>query len=330
MPADLDLRLLRVFVTLAQVGSFTRTAGMLNVTQSAISHGMRRLEDQLGCKLIYKKGKTTHVTPEGRHFLGQVLRILDGLDRAAESVSSRSESRAKMSVIISTSMAQAILAPVLREFRESYPSVSLVVSLEDSPKAVQEIEQGRADLAVIVEDKLPAGLKRHPLFCDRLQLVFSPLHPWAERSAVSATDLKKEHFLLYQRNSITFRRAEDFFLRSGVGLTSYVEIPSFEIMKQLARLGLGVALMAPWVAEKELAEGSLVMRSTPRSKITRQWVVVHQGNRELRKPEQTFIGLCRMAAANLGRRFGEGWPDAAAAEVSASQRQVPGLNNDRE
>ena len=74
-------------------------------------------------------------------------------------------------------------------------------------------------------------------------------------------------------------------------------------MKQLARLGLGVALIAPWVAEKELAEGSLIMRPTPRSKVVRQWVVIHQGNRDLRKPEQTFIGLCRMATAPLGRRF---------------------------
>ena len=68
---------------------------------------------------------------------------------------------------------------------------------------------------------------------------------------------------------------------------------------------LGVALMAPWVAEKELSEGSLIMRPTPRSKIVRQWAVIHQGNRELRKPEQTFIGLCRMAVANLGRRSGD-------------------------
>jgi DNA-binding transcriptional LysR family regulator len=303
MPWDIDLRLLRVFATLAQVGSFTRTAGMLNVTQSAISHGMRRLEDQLGCRLVHKKGKATHLTPEGRHFLGQVLRILDSLDRAAESVSSRSESRAKLTVVFSTAMAQVVLAPVLREFRESYPTVSLVISLEDSPAAVRTVEEGRADLALVVEDKLAAGLAAHPLFRDRLYLMFSPLHPWAEKAAITTADLKREHFLLYHRNSVTFRRAEDFFLRSGVGLTSYVEIPSFEIMKQLARLGLGVALIAPWVAEKELAEGSLIMRPTPRSKVVRQWVVIHQGNRDLRKPEQTFIGLCRMATAPLGRRF---------------------------
>jgi DNA-binding transcriptional LysR family regulator len=85
-----------------------------------------------------------------------------------------------VSVIFSTSVAQAILAPVLREFRESYPTVSLVVSLEDSPKAVREVEEGRADLALVVEDKLPGGLKMHPLFHDRLHLIFSPLHPWAK------------------------------------------------------------------------------------------------------------------------------------------------------
>jgi LysR family transcriptional regulator, low CO2-responsive transcriptional regulator len=320
MPIDIDLRLLRVFATLAQVGSFTRTAGMLNVTQSAISHGMRRLEDQLGCTLVYKKGKTTHLTPEGRHFLGQVLRILDSLDRAAESVSSRNESRAKLTVVFSTAMAQVVLAPVLREFRESYPTVSIIVSLEDSPTAVRKVEEGRADLALVVEDKLPGGLEAHPLFRDRLYLMFSPLHPWAEKEAVTTADLKKEHFLLYHRNSVTFRRAEDFFLRSGVGLSSYVEIPSFEIMKQLAKLGLGVALMAPWVAEKELAEGSLIMRPPPRSKIARQWVVIHQGNRDLRKPEQTFIGLCRMASAHLGRRFGdEAISRGAAARPSAGR-----------
>ena len=164
MAAEIDLRLLRVFATLAQVGSFTRTAALLNLTQSAISHGMRRLEEQLGCRLVYKKGKTTHLTPEGRHFLGQVLRILDSLDRATESVSSRREFHAKLTVIFSTAMAQVVLAPILREFRESYPTVSIIVGLEDSPTAVSKIEEGRADLAVVVEDKLPDRAQGAPAF----------------------------------------------------------------------------------------------------------------------------------------------------------------------
>ncbi|MGH8046864.1 MAG: LysR family transcriptional regulator [Chthoniobacterales bacterium] len=301
MTHDLDIRLLRMFATLARVGSYTRTAAILHLTQSAISHGIRRLESQLDCKLIYRKGKTTHLTPDGRHFLGQILRVLDALDRAAESMSGRAESRGKLSIVLSASMAHAILASVLREYRESFPEVSVVVRLEDTPRAIEEIEEGRSDLAIAVSNHLPKGLKAHPLMSDRLRLFFPPIHPWAKKQRVTATELGREHMLLYQRNSVTFRQTEDFLLRSGLQLGSYVEIPSFEIMKQLVRLGLGVAMMAPWVAAKEIEEGSLASLPTPRFKIERSWGVVHQGHRELRPHEQTFIGLCRMACESLER-----------------------------
>jgi DNA-binding transcriptional LysR family regulator len=177
----------------------------------------------------------------------------------------------------------------------------VAIRLEDSPSAVEDVEEGRADLAIAIDDNLPPGLKVHTLFKDELMLFFSPLHEWTEKTRLSTADLKKQHYLLYQRNSVTFRRVEEFFLQSGVRLNSYVEIPSFEIMKQLARLGLGVAVMAPWFARKELAEGSLVALPTPRAKITRHWVVAHQGTREIRQAEQTFIGLCRLATTELGR-----------------------------
>ncbi len=58
-------------------------------------------------------------------------------------------------------------------------------------------------------------------------------------------------------------------------------------------------MMAPWAARKELEEGSLTAIPTPRSRITRQWAIVHQAGREIRQSEQTFIGLCRMATAEL-------------------------------
>ncbi len=296
MAPDLDSRLLRVFVTLARTGSFTRAASENGVTQSAVSHGMKRLEGQAGCALLFKRGKSTHLTPEGQTLLIHANRVMEALDRAAESLSGRySDSRGKLSVIFSTSMAQLILAPVLREFRDSYPRISVVVHLEDSLTAVRRVEEGTCDLIVAMDEQISKNLKAHALFEDRLQFVFSPKHPWSQRERIGARDMSDEHFLLYQRHSASFRRSEDFFLRMGVMLSSYVEIPNFDIMKQLARLGLGVALMAPWVAEKELTEGSLVTMPLPKFPIRRCWAVIHQAQRTLRQPEQTFIGLCRMA-----------------------------------
>ncbi|MBV8223953.1 MAG: LysR family transcriptional regulator [Verrucomicrobia bacterium] len=297
MLEDLDLRLLRAFAILARVGSFTQAASLMGVTQSAISHGMKRLETRLGCSLLYKKGKSVHLTPEGRFFLGHVHRILDMLDRTVESMGKRFESGGRiLHVTFAGSIAHFILAPVLREFRECYPNVSVIVRLEDAPAAVKAVEEASSDLAVIVEHSLPKSLKGHELFQDRLQFVVSPRHPWAEKRRISARDISAGHFLLYARNTVTFRQIEDFLLKMGVTLSSHVEISSFIIMKQLAQLGLGIAIMAPWVAARELKEGSLLAKPLPKYLIRRRWSLIHQAGRELGQTERTFLGLCRMAA----------------------------------
>ena len=183
-----------------------------------------------------------------------------------------------------------------REFRECYPDVSVIVRLEDTPAALKAVEEGISDLAVIVEDRLPKSLTAHELFQDRLQFVVSPRHPWADKRRISPRDISAGHFLLYARNTVTFRQIEDFLLKMGVTLSSHVEISSFIIMKQLAQLGLGIAIMAAWVAARELKEGSLVARPLPEYLIKRRWSLIHQAGRELGQTERTFLGLCRMAA----------------------------------
>lgn len=296
MAEDFDIRQLRVFATLAKTGSHTRTAALMHVTQSAVSHGMKRLEETAGCPLFHKCGKTSHLTPEGRLFLAKVQHVFDALKDASGALDgSLSDSKGKLQIIFTPSIAHLILAPVLREFRECYPKMSIVVRFADTPQAMEEIEQGQADLAVVVEDPSFKALTSHELFEDELSFVFSPMHPWAARQKISLTKISDQNFLLYRRKSVTFQRVEDFFLRSGIRLSSYVEIPDFEIMKQLARLGLGIALMAPWAARKELEEGSLVSLPLPKNPIRRRWVAIHQNNRTLRTAEQTFIGLCRLA-----------------------------------
>ncbi|MDB6077405.1 MAG: cmpR 2 [Akkermansiaceae bacterium] len=301
MSEDFDIRLLRVFASLAQTGSHTRTAALMNVTQSAVSHGMKRLEQQAGCALFHKRGKTSYVTPDGRLFLAKVQHVFEALKEAAAVVDGGlSDAKGKLSIVFTSSIAHMILAPVLREFRDCYPKISVVVRFEDTPQAVKEIEEGRSDVAIVIEDQSFRSLTAHPLFEDELHFLFSPMHPWAGRQRLTAAKLSSEHFLLYRKSSVTFQRIEDFFLKQGVMLSSYVEVPDFEIMKQLARLGLGVAVMAPWAAQKELEEGSLMSMPLPKHRIKRRWVVVHQNGRTLRPPEQTFVGLCQIACEQMG------------------------------
>ena len=103
----------------------------------------------------------------------------------------------------------------------------------------KEVEDGRADLAIVIDDNLSKGLKSHSLFRDTLYFLFSWDDPWARKQEINDWDLKEEHFLLYRRDSVTFRHVQDLFHRNGNGLRSYVEIPSFEIIKQAGPVGAG-------------------------------------------------------------------------------------------
>jgi DNA-binding transcriptional LysR family regulator len=221
------------------------------------------------------------------------------MERAAASVAPAADGTGTLRVIFSASTAQALLAPVLREYRDCYPQLAINVQLEDTPQAIRAVEEGRCDLALGIRDPLPATLAAVPLFEDELHFAVSPRHAWAEKKRIAPADLARENFIIYRRGSVTFQAIEAHFLQSGSRLGSTVEIPSFEVMKELIKLGLGVGLMAPWVMAEELEAGSLVSILLTRPAIIRRWGILHQKDRTLRPSEQTFIGLCRMAVPRL-------------------------------
>jgi LysR family transcriptional regulator, low CO2-responsive transcriptional regulator len=86
MPALLDSRKLLAFATLARLGSFTQTARELHLTQSAVSHAIKSLEDDLGCRLFDRRGRSVSLTEGGRRLERHAQRILAEMHLAREDV----------------------------------------------------------------------------------------------------------------------------------------------------------------------------------------------------------------------------------------------------
>lgn len=299
MQPDLDWRAVRAFLTVAAVSSYTAAARELGVTQSAVSHALKRLEGQLGCRLLIIHGKTPRLTPEGSQFYQAARRAMEQMERAAHSVSREGDERGRLRVIFSASIARILLGKVLREFRDCYPNLELVIGLEDTPGAVRALEQSESDLALGISDRLPPGLTALPLFQDQLLLAVPPIHPLVEKNTVTLRDLTDERFITYRKGSLTRNAVEQHFLQAGIRPAAMLEVPDFEVIKELVRLGLGVALMAPWVIADEMASGAIIGIPVKRPVIRRTWAVLLQQGRRLRASERTLIGLCRMAVRQM-------------------------------
>src|SRR5437667_11708480 len=122
MKTPLDSRQLRAFCVLARTGSFTETARDLHLTQSGISHSMKALEGDVGCRLLDRLGKKVLLTQAGEQLLHHAQKILSEMSQARASLRQRGKwGRARLRVGASTTACQYILPAVLREFKESFP-----------------------------------------------------------------------------------------------------------------------------------------------------------------------------------------------------------------
>ena len=300
MRTPLDSRQLRAFSVLARTGSFTQTARELHLTQSGISHSMKALETDVGCRLLDRLGKKVVLTQAGEQLLQHAQKILSEMDSARDSLTQLGKwGKGRLRLGGSTTACQHLIPPVLREFKESFPDH--VISLEpgDTPELVASLLRHRIDLALSLEAEKEPQLEFHPLFSDDLQFIVSPLHPWARAKHIERNEIPRQNYILYSKRSITFRLIEDYFRRDQMVLNAVIEVGSMEATKELVKLGLGISILAPWIARKEIEEGSLAMLPLGRKKLTRRWGILHWRGKRLNLAEETFIGLCKSACAPL-------------------------------
>lgn len=295
-----DVHQLRVFLAVADNLSFTRAAERLFLTQSAVSHQIARLERSLGAALLLRNGKTISVTRAGEVLVQHARRVFAALEHAEAAVKAVANPDAgHLRIGTSATACQYIIPEALREFRECFPAWSLTITPGDTPLVSQALIDGDIDLGLLIRADRRDKFQYSNLFTDELGFLLSPLHPWAKAGKVDRRTLSDQRLVLYSRNSATFRMIERYFLREQARLRDWIELGSIEPIKEIVKLGLGVSMLARWVALPELKEKSLVWLPVPGAKLKRNWCIAATPGRVLSLPEQTFIGLCQSVAAQL-------------------------------
>jgi LysR family transcriptional regulator, low CO2-responsive transcriptional regulator len=293
MAAPIDSRQLNAFVSIARTGSFTQTARELHLSQPAISHTIASLEEEMRCRLLDRVGKTVTLTQAGEQFLAHAQRILEEMDAARAGLTHLGKwGHGRLRLGTSSTSCQYILPLVLREFKESFPQCVIQIEPGDTPTAIELLLAKRIDLALTLEPTALGNLEFRPLFTDELQFILSPFHPWARSGSVQRGEIKRQNFILYSRASYLAEMIDDYFRRERIVLSTSIELGNMDAIKELVKLGLGVGILAPWVARKELAEGSLRALPLGTRKLRRRWGILLRKGQSLTLAQETFIGLC--------------------------------------
>jgi len=300
MLETLDSRQLLAFRTLAQTRSFTETARLLNLTQSAISHSIKNLEADLRCQLVTRTGRKIYLTEDGEELYEDAQAILHQMEDARVRIQDRANwGRGRLRIGASTTACQFVLPKVLREFNECFPDCLLSITPADTPALMEMIRRHEVDVAVVVDTGDASDVSVVPLFSDELILVGSPIHPLVKKTSVRMNEIARERLVLYNKSSLTFRLIEQFFRNHKVQLDYFIELGSMEAIKELIKINYGLSFVASWIVEDEINGGSIAPIPMGRRRIDRNWGICYAEEKKLSITEETFLGICESVGASM-------------------------------
>lgn len=301
MNETLDSRQLAAFVVLAKTGSCTETAKQLYVTHSAISHSMRALESQVGCRLFSKVRKKIILTEAGEALLHHARRVLAEMRQARLTLGELNQwGSRRLRLAANPIFLSDFLAPVLVKFHEEFPRTLFQVESCGPGEAISRLENNRVDLALSAKPPTNDHFEFVPLLADRFHLVVNAAHPLAAKASAPRRDLGKTPCILLRGSGHEQKQVGDFLSRFGLALNIVGEIENVNMVKAMVTRAPFITLLPGWAVAGEIKNRTLVALPLGRKPLEQTWGIVHSVARPLNHAESTFLKFCRRRVAELG------------------------------
>ena len=245
------------FLVLCETMNYTRAAERLCLTQPAISHHIKSLEEHYGCKLFSYQGKSLSLTDQGRRLLSFARSMAYNSKRAKEAMAA--PQALSLRVGATKTIGEFVIAPRVKRLIQENEGISFSLIVENIRQLLRELDAGGLDMALI-EGYFDRG--SYELMRSRRENFFgvcSAAHPFAGQT-VTMERLLEERIIVREPGSGTRAIFEQMLSRRGYSLENFqkrITVSDFSVIKALLRDGLGLSFMYAPVAERELGQGSL-------------------------------------------------------------------------
>jgi DNA-binding transcriptional LysR family regulator len=287
-----NLHQLRIFYTVARLGSFSRAAEELRISQPSVSIQVADLERSLGVDLFEQLGKRIYLTDAGRVLEDYARRILNLVEEANSALAEvAGEYRGRLTIGASTTPGTYVLPRVIGAFQERFPNVTVTLDIANTRRIQERILRNELDVGIVGWEVSSHNLEVLPLLEDELVLVVPPGHQLAQAETVQAKVLRDQRVILRERGSGTREAAEAALRDAGVVLSPAMELGSNEAIKETVAAGLGVTILSTLAVAPEVAARRLVVVPMSDLSIRRSFRVVYHRDKRMGKALQTFLDM---------------------------------------
>ena len=257
----LEIRHLRSLLAIRETGNLARAAERLHVTQSALSHQIKSLEQYFEAPLFLRNSKPLRLTPAGEKLIGlarQVLPLVEGAENDLRRVA-RGE-LGRLHIAIECHACFEWLAPVLNRYRQQWPQIEVDIRVGVSFEALPALQKGEVDLVISSDPLKSTDLQFAELFDYEALLVMPADHPLTRKKRIQPADLAAETLITYPVNRQRLDVFSRFLQPAGVEPAAVRQSELTSVILLLVASGRGVAVLPDWVLREAEQAGTLATR----------------------------------------------------------------------
>lgn len=284
---------LRVFIAVAERQHVTRAAEHLHISQPAVTAAIQALESRYGVPLFHRVGRRIELTEAGRSFLDEARMLVAHAGRVELALFELGTmARGTLSIGASQTISSYWLPPYLARFRESYPGVALRVGMGNTAEVAKAVLDGATELGFIEGAVQEPALITTQVALDRLVIVVSPEHPWANRKKLDPDTIASGDWILREPGSGTRSEFEAVLPRLGLkadALRIALELPSNEAVRRAVELGTGATAISELAVAMSLRLGTL--RQVGEAVLERPFLAIFHRDRRPSRAAETLLAL---------------------------------------
>ncbi len=293
MQAVLEIRHLRTLIALRDSGSLVRAAQLLNLTQSALSHQIKLLEDHYGVALFERKSVPTQFSAVGLRLLTLADSLLPQVDEAQRDIASHALGRSgQLRIAVECHTCFDWLMPAMDTFRSRWSEVELDIVSGFHPDPIALVLQNRADVAIVSEADVTESVDFHPLFSFEIMALLANDHRLTAKAYLKASDFAKETLITYAVSDDMLDLVRLVLEPAGIKparRTTELTVA----MLQLVASGRGVAALPLWAVQNYLERGYVTARPVGKRGLTGRLYVACTSGTSLQPWLGDFVTITR-------------------------------------
>lgn len=288
------LKPLRAFCQTTRLGSVSRAAEALYVSQPAITLQLQALEREMGVRLFERSGRRLIPTAEGEALYELARPLVEGIDALDSAFRDRLRGMdaGELHVAAGSSTILYLLPKIVAAFRAAHPDVRLILHNVTGEGGLDLLRSDDVDLAVGSMIEVPADISYEPIYSFEPMLITQPDHPLATRRRLVLDDLSPYGLILPPKRLTTYRLVDLVFHQNRVPYTVALEVGGWEVIKQYVAMGLGISIVTS-ICLTDADRTRLASRSLAKYFPARSYGVVVRKGKYLSPQARAFTELIK-------------------------------------